>query len=109
MALFMIPLLLAVGIGAGAVILGALVGAVVGKYRVKAAQGQRRRLLTTKERVLYSLCVAVGISCILFGLMYNAPAEVDYPQGDIVLEEDVLTESDGGVIVGGEAVVVGRI
>jgi len=54
-----------------AVVLGCLVGIFVGKYKIKKESGQIRSILNTRQRILYSASILIGICCILFAIFYS--------------------------------------
>ena len=64
-----------------AVALGCLVGILIGKYRVKKQAGRIRSILNTRQRILYSVSILVGIGCILFGILYT-------PEQDMGMDSD---------------------
>ena len=104
------PWLLVLITGASAIILGAIIGIIVGKHKLKVAQGRVRRLLSTKERLLYSLCVVLGVVCLLFGVFFTFPTGEAYPDGEISVQEGGSGGwSGGGVVVGGPGAGAGGI
>lgn len=80
---------------AAAIVAGSAVGIGVGKYLVKRARSGRKRLLSTKERVVYAVCVLLGAASILVGVLYEFPS-------DNVAPPDGAAMIDGGMTVDGK-------
>lgn len=49
-----------------------IAGVLIGRHQVKKARGVRS-LLSPKERIIYAVCVVIGIACITGGVLYKAP------------------------------------
>lgn len=58
----------------GAIAAGVAAGIFIGKILVKRAKSGRKRLLSTKERVVYSACILLGAALILFGVFFKFPS-----------------------------------
>ena len=72
-----------------AVVLGCLVGIFAGKHKVKKEAGQIRSILNTRQRILYSVSILVGISCILFGILYTPEQDM----GDMGMDSGFYDDS----------------
>ncbi len=72
-----------------AVVLGCLVGVFAGRHKVKKEAGQIRSILNTRQRVLYSVSILVGISCILFGILYTPKQDM----GDMGMDSGFYDDS----------------
>lgn len=103
-----------------ALLLGCIVGIVTGKHRVKKLNNQLHPVLTTRQRIVYSVSIALGVACILTGIFYNPqPAmddmgmegmyggedmygdmygEMDPGLADPIMEGDLLLETEQDVV-----------
>jgi len=70
------------------VILGCIAGIILGKYQLKKANRQLRRLLSRRQRVVCSASVAAGVVCVLLGVLLPNPAP-QYPDmnGDVIFAD----------------------
>lgn len=92
-----------------AVAIGSVGGIFIGKYLVKRSKSNRKQLLSKKERIIYSACLAFGMALILFGVFFKFPAADDMSmnQGDVLItEEGTLggAKRSGGGNAGGAVV-----
>lgn len=60
-----------------AVVIACIVGVVAGKHQVKKANNQVRRVLSTRQRIVYTLSILVGIACVATGIFYKPADAVD--------------------------------
>lgn len=82
---------------AGTIAAGIIAGVFIGKFLVKRARTGRRRLLSAKERIVYSVCVVVGAGLILFGVFFKFPSpSTASPDDMIVLDGGMVREGIDG-------------
>lgn len=94
------------------IVAGCVGGVVIGKHLVKRARNGARKLLSTKERIVYASCLALGAALILFGIFFKFPAaqNPDMTGGMDMLEEGAVDGGDfveGKGIAGGEVIIAG--
>lgn len=70
---------------AGAIVAGIAAGICIGKFLVKRAKSSRRRLLSTKERIVYSACILLGAALVLFGVFFKFPSTEAGPPDDMMI------------------------
>lgn len=96
-------IILAISLGS-AVVLGFIVGMIIGKIQLKKKRGDYTPLLSVKERVIYSACIVVGISSILFGIFVapmigsSSSDQIAYDEfgNPIVSDEFMMDENTEG-------------
>lgn len=71
-----------------AIAVGCIFGVVAGRHKVKKEAGQVRSILNTRQRIMYSVSIVLGIACILFGIFYMPGNDTTGGMGDGVYEGD---------------------
>lgn len=78
-------------------VLGAIFGVVIGKHLVKRAKYGSKPLLGKKERLVYLGCLALGVTCICFGLFFKLPVPPPAnPEGEFTFAEGEDAGGTGG-------------
>lgn len=87
-----------------AVLLGCIVGVLSGKHQLKRQREDYRPLLSLKERLVYTACILLGITCIVFGVRYNTPDDGVSMDGGMGMgmEGEMTPGMDGGAGVMGD-------
>lgn len=81
-----------------AVLIGCIIGVLVGKHQLKKKREDYRPLLSIKERIIYTLCILLGIACIAVGVRYNTSDDNLAADGEMGMEGEMMPGIEGGMM-----------